>query len=98
MFKHGSVRRSGAKIITMSTSTLDQAVDLAEETYRTFRVKLESLISTLKSHHEVMLKMNNSQMQVRHDALYDCWYHLISIGMHVVYNIIDRPQQRSATY
>jgi len=47
----------------MSTTTLDQAVDQAEETYHAFQVKLKALISTLISHHEMMLKFSSSQRQ-----------------------------------
>ena len=66
MFKQHSVRhRANAKVGAMSKTTLDQAVDQAEETYHTFQVKLKSLISTLKNHHEAMLNLNRSQMQVR---------------------------------
>ena len=49
----------------MSSTSLDQAVDQAEETYRAFRLELKSLISVLKAHHEAMLKLNSTQKEVR---------------------------------
>ncbi|KAL7539298.1 hypothetical protein ACHAXR_009169 [Thalassiosira sp. AJA248-18] len=62
MFKQHSIRHR-AKVDAMLTTALDQAVDQAGETYHAFRAKLKSLISTLKKHHEAMLKLNSSQMK-----------------------------------
>lgn len=63
MFKHSGRPRVGAKVGALSTTTLDQAVDKAEESYHAFRLKLRALIATLRTHHDMMLKMNESQME-----------------------------------
>jgi UDP-N-acetylmuramyl pentapeptide synthase len=63
MFKQHSIKNR-AQVGPVSATTLDQAVDQAEETYHTFRVKLMSLISTLKTHHEAMQKLSSSQIEV----------------------------------
>ena len=53
-----------SKVGTMSTTTLDQEIDIAEAQYGMFRNRLRMLISTLKGYHEAMVKMNESQSMV----------------------------------
>mmetsp|Transcript_19534 Transcript_19534/g.41120 ORF Transcript_19534/g.41120 Transcript_19534/m.41120 type:complete len:381 (+) Transcript_19534:96-1238(+) len=50
-----------SKVDVMSTTTLDQEIVQAESRYGLFRDRLKKLITTLKAHHEVMVKMNESQ-------------------------------------
>ncbi len=53
-----------SKVDVMSTTTLDQEIVQAESRYGMFRERLKKLITTLKAHHEVMVKMNESQSMV----------------------------------
>ena len=63
MFKQQSIKnRPCAKEVTLTE--LDKAVGQAEENYRAFHMKLKSLIVTLKTHHDAMVKFNSSQMEV----------------------------------
>ncbi|KAL9186271.1 hypothetical protein ACHAXT_005509 [Thalassiosira profunda] len=60
MFKQ---HRASAKVGPASPSSLDQAVDRAEDTFHAFRAKLKALISTLRAHNEAMVKFNSSQVE-----------------------------------
>ena len=69
LFKPHKAYRSPSRMFTkvsaMSTTTLDNEVDSAEEKYLVFRNRLRSLISTLKSHHGAIVTLNEAQEKVR---------------------------------